>query len=54
MDKNMGKFVYLSYYSTEQVERSVSPAAITMTKYIINALNNFNGPITIISLSQAK
>lgn len=50
----MGKFVYLSYYSTEQVERSVSPAAITMTKYIINALNNFNGPITIISPAQAK
>lgn len=54
MGKNMGKLVYLSYYSTERVCRRVSPVTITMTKYISNVLNNSNGPITIISPIQSN
>lgn len=49
----MKKIFYLSYYSVDQIHRTVSPAAITMTKYIGEILHEINGKVTIISPAQA-
>lgn len=50
----MNKVVYLSYYSLQSIYRTVSPAAVAMTKYVGSALTQAVGKITIISPAQAS
>ena len=50
----MNKVVYLSYYSLQSIYRTVSPAAVAMTKYVSKALTQAVGKITIISPAQAS
>lgn len=48
----MSKVVYLCYYSLRSTYRIVSPAAVTMIKYVSKVLTQAVGKITIISPAQ--